>query len=399
MAERVKKVKVMHVITRFDKGGSAENTYLTVRGLDKERYDVCLIRGLSQESRMSSQEAAGAEGSLAEAEKSGVRIITIPELVRNIDPVKDFKAFFRLRSIFMQENPDIVHTHTSKAGILGRWAAFCLAKTPIIVHTPHGHIFWGYFNSWKTSIFIFLERLTARITDRIITLTKQEKKDHLRFAVVAEEKFAVIHSGVDLRSFLDVFVDPADMKEKLGIPRDSFVVGTVGRLTPVKGQKYLIEAAAKIVQREPNALFVFLGDGELLAGFTETASVPGIKDHLKFLGWRPDVADVMSTFDVFVLPSLNEGMGKVLVEAMAMGKPIIASNVGGIQDLVTHGENGLLVPPADSEALANAILDLYENPDKRRSMGEAGKRTAAEYGVDAMLRKIDALYETCLTAS
>jgi glycosyltransferase involved in cell wall biosynthesis len=164
----------------------------------------------------------------------------------------------------------------------------------------------------------------------------------------------------------------------------------------VKGQKYLIEAAAKIVQQEPKAVFVFLGDGELLAGFTEAASVPGIKDHLKFLGWRPDVADVMSTFDVFVLPSLNEGMGKVLVEAMAMGKPIIASDVGGIQDLVAHGENGLLVPPANGETLANAILDLYENPDKRKRMGEAGKRRAAEYGVDAMLRKIDALYQACL---
>ncbi len=390
------KFKVIHVITRFDKGGSAENTFLTVRGLDKERYDVCLISGLSQESRMSRQEAAGAEVNLAEAEKGGVRIITIPELVRNIDPVKDIKALFRLMSIFKQENPDIVHTHTSKAGILGRWAAFFIAKTPIIVHTPHGHIFWGYFNSWKTSVLIFLERLTARITDRIIMLTEQERKDHLRFAVAAEEKFAVIHSGVDLHDFLNVFIDPADVKEKLGIPRDSFVVGTVGRLTPVKGQKYLMEAAAKIVQREPRAMFVFLGDGELLAGFTEMASVPGIKDHLKFLGWRPDVADVMSAFDVFVLPSLNEGMGKVLVEAMAMGKPIIASNVGGIQDLVTHGENGLLVPPADGDALADAILDLYENPDKRESMGKAGRQMAVEYGVDAMLRKIDALYQACL---
>jgi glycosyltransferase involved in cell wall biosynthesis len=143
-------------------------------------------------------------------------------------------------------------------------------------------------------------------------------------------------------------------------------------------------------------MFVFLGDGELLAGFTETASVFGIKDHLKFLGWRPDVADVMSTFDVFVLPSLNEGMGKVIVEAMAMGKPIIASKVGGIQDLVAHGENGLLVPPADSEALAYAILDLYESPDKRRRMGDAGKRISAAYSIDEMLLKVDETYETCL---
>jgi glycosyltransferase involved in cell wall biosynthesis len=395
MVQEATGVKVIHVITRFDKGGSAENTYLTVLGLDKKKYEVYLVRGLSPDSRMSRLEAAGVEENLAEAEKSGVRIITISELVRNINPAKDIKAFFRLMRIFRQEKPDIVHTHTSKAGILGRWAAF-LVKTSIIVHTPHGHIFWGYFNSWKTAVFIFLERLTARITDRIITLTEQERKDHVRIAVAAEEKFAVIHSGVDLRNFLDVSVDPADMREKLGIPRGSFVVGTAGRLTPVKGQRYLIEAAAKVIQQVPGAMFVFLGDGELLAGFTETASVFGIKDHLKFLGWRPDVADVMSTFDVFVLPSLNEGMGKVIVEAMAMGKPIIASKVGGIQDLVAHGENGLLVPPADSEALAYAILDLYESPDKRRRMGDAGKRISAAYSIDEMLLKVDETYETCL---
>ena len=143
-------------------------------------------------------------------------------------------------------------------------------------------------------------------------------------------------------------------------------------------------------------LFVFLGDGQLVNDLKLMTSALGIGDQVKFLGWRPDVAEVMSTFDVFVLPSLNEGMGKVLVEAMAMGKPLIASDVGGIPDLVVQGENGLLVPPANSEALAQAVLDLYENPDKRERMGEAGKRISAAYGVEAMMRKIDDLYQVCL---
>jgi len=358
---------------------------------------VMLIRGLSQESRMSEQEAAAVEKNLTEAEKNGIRIITLPELVRNISPVSDFKTLFSLINIFRQERPDIVHTHTSKAGILGRWAAF-FAKVPIIVHTPHGHVFWGYFNRLKTSAFVFFERLTARITDRIITLTEQEKKEHLRFAIASEGEFTVIHSGVDLTGFSNAKVDAPEMRKKLGIPEESFVVGTVGRLTPVKGHRYLIEAAAELVRQKTDILFVFLGDGELLNDLTEMASALGIKDHVKFLGWRPDVADVMATFDIFVLPSLNEGMGKVLVEAMAMAKPIIASNVGGIHDLITDGENGLLVSPADHEAIADAILSLYRDSAKTKRLCEKGKAIAAGYSADAMIQKIDHLYDEVISA-
>jgi glycosyltransferase involved in cell wall biosynthesis len=385
------KIKVIHVITRFDKGGSSENTFLTIKGLDREKYDVLLIKGLSQESIMGKQEALAVERNLAEAEKSGIRVLTLSGLVRNICPTQDLKVFFSLMRIFKNERPHIVHTHTSKAGILGRWAAF-YTKVPVVIHTPHGHVFWGYFSKWKTFVYIFLERLTALITDRIITLTEQEKKDHLRFSIAPDEKFAVIHSGVDLIQFLKTEIDAREIRDKLGIHRNTFVVGTVGRLTPVKGQRYLIEAAARIVRQKPDTVFVFLGDGELMPELTEMVTSLGIKDHVKFLGWRPDVAEVISTFDVFVLPSLNEGMGKVLVEAMAMGKPIVASDVGGIQSLVMHGKNGLLVPPGDPEAIADTIDSLRRDSAKAKIMGEKGKSIAADYNADAMIRQIDFLY-------
>ncbi len=386
----MEKIKVAHVITRFDKGGSAENTFLTVRGLDKKKYDVLLIKGLSQESRMSEQEETAVAMNLSDAEKNGVRIINLPSLVRSIAPLKDFKALFSLIGIFRRERPAIVHTHTSKAGILGRWAAF-LAKVPVIIHTPHGHVFWGYFNRWKTSIFIFLERLTVPITEKIITLTEQEKKDHLRFSIAPERKFTVIHSGVDLSKFSGATVDAFKMRKKLGIPEEAFVVGTVGRLTLVKGHRYLLEAAAKVVPERQNTVFAFLGDGELLTELTEMASSLGIKDHVKFLGWRPDVADVMATFDIFVLPSLNEGMGKVLVEAMAMGKPIIASNVGGIPDLVKHGENGILTEPGNVSVIAECIDILYNN-SRIDEMGRMGKSIASNFSADSMIMKLDRLY-------
>jgi len=389
-------IKVIHVITRFDKGGASENTFLTVRGLDKDKYEVILIRGLSEESRMGAEEAAAVERNLREAEKSGVRVIAIPELVRNIHPLKDLKTLFALIGLFKIEKPHIVHTHTSKAGILGRWAAF-LAKVEIIVHTPHGHVFWGYFNKWKTACFIILERLSAAITDKIITLTDQEKKDHLRFKIAPDKKFAVIHSGVDLTAFSEPRINAAAMRKKLGIPPEAIVVGTAGRLTPIKGQRYLLEAAASISPRAGNLFFIFLGDGELADELDKTSSLLGIK-NVMFLGWRQDVSEIMSTFDIFVLPSLNEGMGKVLVEAMALGKPVVASDVGGIPDLVTNHHNGLLVPPANVEGLVESINLLLNDQAKRKEMGEKGKDVAADYSAEAMIRKIERLYDEILSS-
>jgi glycosyltransferase involved in cell wall biosynthesis len=387
----MEKIKVIHVITRFDKGGSSENTFLTVQGLDKEKYEVILIRGLAEESCMGTEEAAAVERNLAEAAKGGVRVITIPELVRSIQPLNDLKALFTLIRIFRNEKPRIVHTHTSKAGILGRWAAF-FAKIGIIVHTPHGHVFWGYFDKWKTTCYIFLEKLTSNITDMIITLTEQEKKDHLRFKIASDEKFTVIHSGVDLTAFSDAGINAPAMRENLGIPPEAFVVGTAGRLTPIKGQRYLLEAAAMISSRKTDVFFVFLGDGELAHELGKMASSLEIK-NVMFLGWRQDVPEVMSTFDIFVLPSLNEGMGKVLVEAMALGKPIVASDVGGIPDLVINNYNGLLVPPADVEGLVKSINYLLDDSIKRKEMGDRGKVVAADYSAEKMIEKIDRLYD------
>lgn len=389
------KIKTIHIIARLDKGGSAENTLLTVMGLDREIYDVFLVKGLSVESNMADDETRAVEEMVREAEREGIRIITVPGLVRRIHLFYDLKAFFALIKILRYEHPDIVHTHTSKAGIMGRWAAF-LTGIPVIIHTPHGHVFWGYFGRCKTLFYIILEKLTACITDKIIALTEQEKKDHLHFLIASEDKFSVVHSGINLDRFSNLSVDPAVMKRELEIPEGNLVVGTAGRLTPVKGQRYLIEAARKIVDVKPDTTFVFLGDGELLNELKNMAFRLGIRENVKFLGWRPDVAEVMSTFDIFVLPSLNEGMGRVLVEAMAMGKPIVASDVGGIADLVVDGKNGFLVPAADVEIMVVRINDLLESAEKRKKMGENGKSRSANYSSNLMVKNIDQLYRAML---
>lgn len=386
----MEKIKVIHIITRLDKGGSAEDTLLTVKGLDREIYDVVLVRGLSVESNMTENEVRALEKSVREVEREGIRIITVPSFVRRIHPFCDLKTFFTLIKILRQKRPDIVHTHTSKAGILGRWAAF-FARIPIIVHTPHGHVFWGYFNKWETSFYIIVEKLTACITDKIIAITQQEKNDHLDFHIAIENKFSVVHSGISLGKFFNTSVDSAWMKRELGVPEGNLLVGTTGRLTHIKGHRYLIEAARKIVDKRPDTTFVFLGDGELLNELKNMASRLGIEENVKFLGWRPDVAELMSAFDVFVLPSLNEGMGRVLVEAMALGKPIVASNVGGIPDLVIDGKNGFLVPAADVETMAARIRELLDDPGKREEMGNTGRRYAVGYSSEEMVKKIDLL--------
>ena len=385
------KIKTIHIITRLDKGGSAENTLLTVMGLDREIYDVVLVHGLSIESNMAEDEFRAVEKSLMDVEKEGVRVITIPSLVRRIHLFYDLRAFFALIKILRNERPDIVHTHTSKAGILGRWAAF-FVRVPVIIHTPHGHVFWGYFGKLKTRIFILLEKISALVTDRLVMLTEQEKIDHLHFHIAPENKFSVVHSGINLDEFSNTSVDPAAMKRRLGIPEDNLIVGTVGRLTSIKGHRYLIEAARKIAGSRPDTTFVILGDGELLDELKNMVTRSDIEENIKFLGWRSDVAEVMSTFDIFALPSLNEGMGRVLVEAMALGRPIVASNIGGIPDLVVDGENGYLVPVGDVESLAARIRKLLDDPEKREEMGECGKKIAIDYSANAMVEKIDRVY-------
>lgn len=389
------KIKTVHIITRLDKGGSAENTLLTITGLDKEIYNVILLKGLSIESNIKKDEERAIEKSVREAERDGIKITIVTSLVRNISLFYDLKAFFALFRILRHERPHVVHTHTSKAGILGRWAAF-FSGVPIIIHTPHGHVFWGYFNKWKISFYIILEKLTARITNKIIALTLQEKNDHIHYHIASRDKFSVVHSGINLEKFSKLSYSPAVMKKKLGISEGNLVVGTVGRLTQVKGHRYLIEAARKILDTRQDITFVFVGDGELLDYLLNTTSMLSIQENVKFIGWRQDVAEVMSVFDVFVLPSLNEGMGRVLAEAMVLGKPIVASDVGGIPDLVVHGENGYLFPVGKVDILTKRVLELLDDPLKREEMGNRGRSYAIGYSSKEMVTKIDLIYRHLL---
>jgi glycosyltransferase involved in cell wall biosynthesis len=384
-------MKLLHIITRLDMGGSAQNTLLSCLELSKKNYDVVLAHGLSRESRMTDLEKNSVEKQIERAKGNGLRVIAIPSLVRRIDPVRDIKALWSLWRLIIREKPTIVHTHTSKAGVLGRLAAK-LSGVPYIVHTTHGHVFYGHFKPAVTRVFLLMETFFASITAKMVALTEGERNDLIKYAVCKPDKLLTIHSGVEIDRFLNARVNHKKKKIILGLNPDRQVVGTVGWLLPVKGPEYLLNAMGHVWHRCNAVELVFVGKGQLEQDLKNEASRMGVSEKVKFLGWRDDIHEIIPIFDVFVLPSLNEGMGRVLVEAMASGRPIVASHTGGIPDMVIHEQTGLLVSPADESGLADAIHRILKDPEKAKIMGQKGKVRSKRYSVDSMVAKLDALY-------
>ena len=380
----VEKKRILHIITRMVKGGAQENTLLTVVNLNKNRYQASLVTGPS----------IGPEGEIeSKARQLGVDLTIIPELVREISPIKDAIALYKLYRFIKKGKYDIVHTHSSKAGILGRIAAK-LAGVRIIVHTPHSHVFYGYYGRFVTQIFVWIERFAARFTDRIISLTPLETKEHLQFRVGSPSQFTVVYSGVELKPFLNVIINKEQKRQELGLNESDKVCIFVARLVPVKGHQYLISAMPKILESVPSAKLILVGDGELRDTLEKQSSLLGVKKNVIFTGLRDDIPELLAISDLFVLSSINEGMGKVLVEAMAVRLPVVATNVGGVSAVVVEGETGILVPPKDPKALSDAIIRLLNDTDMSNRMGEAGrKRVDPDFGVEAMIEKIENIYE------
>ena len=380
----MKRFRVAHVITRLCKGGAQENTFSTVRLANRDRFDVDLISGSTY----------GSEGSIEGAVASaGIEILRVPSLVRNPNPWHDLRAYSQLKRIFREKRYDIVHTHTSKAGYIGRLAA-AHAGVPILVHTPHGHIFFGYFSAGLTAFFTRLERHAARKTDQLIALTHRGIEEHLERGVGRRDQWEAIFSGIDLAPYGQSIARREDTRAALGIGADDFLAGAVGRLEPVKGFAYFVEAARVVTGNAPESRFILVGDGSLSGELRSQAADLG--DRFRFPGLRHDVPDLMAAMDVCVVPSLNEGMGRVLLEAGAAGVPVVASKVGGIPEILRDGETGILVAPRDVSGIAEGILTLHGNPDLRKRMSETARKISAGYSLERMVERIEALYETLI---
>jgi glycosyltransferase involved in cell wall biosynthesis len=386
--------KVLHIITRLIKGGASEIALLVVVNLDKTRYQTALVSGPS----------IGPEGEVeSKARRLGVDLTIIPSLIREINPIADLKTLYKLYRFIQARQFDIVHTHTSKAGTLGRLAAK-LAGVPIIVHNPHSHIFYGYYGRFLSYVFVWIEKILALLTDRILTLTSTGKREHIEYGVGPPSKFTVVHSGVPLERFLNAKKITLHkrrlLRQEFGVNENEQICIFVSRLAPVKGHKYLISAIPKVLENVPSAKFLLVGDGELRGNLEQQAflelSLPN--DSVIFTGLRHDVPGLLAISDLFVLSSINEGMGMVLVEAMAAGLPVVATRVGGVADVVVDGETGILVPPRNPNALSDAIVKLLKDENMRRRMGEAGQaRVDPAFGAEAMVRKIESVYEELIT--
>ena len=380
------RIRVLHIITRLIVGGAQENTMLTAALLDRERYAVDIVSGPQ----------TGTEGSLQEEVLSrSIPLAIEPTLVREINPIKDLLALFALYRHIRRGAYTIVHTHSSKAGILGRWAAW-LAKAPIVVHTVHG---WGHHERQNPLIrrfYVLLEKLTQRITDALIVVSPRNTEKGLADRIGTPEKYITIRSGIEMDRFLEPGRPREDVRRELGIPPEAPVVGTVTRLSPQKSPLDYVLAAALVTAQRPDVHFVLVGSGPLREQVESQIAATGLTENVHLTGLRRDVPDLMHSFDIFALSSLWEGLPRVLPQAMAAGLPIVATAVDGNVEAVVDGTNGFLTPPGDPQAMASALLRLVEQPELAARMGQAGRIQAADFSARKMVSDIAILYEALL---
>jgi glycosyltransferase involved in cell wall biosynthesis len=378
--------RVVRLFSRLNIGGPSVHVILLTAGLREKGYDTRLIIGRE----------APSEGNLLDmARRMEIEVEQLGGLGREIRPLADLVTVWQLYRAIRRWRPAIVHTHTAKAGVVGRLAAR-LAGVPIVVHTYHGHVLRGYFGPVKTALFRRLETALGRMTDVAITVSTALRDDLAEMGVAPREKIRVVPLGLDLARFARPHPKGA-LREACHAQPGERLVGVVGRLVPIKDVSCFLQAAAEVVRAGRAARFAVVGDGELRAELEAEAARLGLGPHVTFLGWRKDLEAVYADLDLVVNSSRNEGTPVALIEAMAAGCPVVATDVGGTPDLFGEGARGLLVPAADPHALATAMLRALDEPEEAaRRAAEARAYVMDHHSVDRLLRDIDALYRELL---
>jgi glycosyltransferase involved in cell wall biosynthesis len=312
--------------------------------------------------------------------------------------LRDIVALWRLYRLLRVERPQIVHTHTAKAGFLGRLAAR-MAGVPIIVHTYHGHVLNGYYGPVKSWLLRMMERGLARSTDRLVAVSGLVKEDLIAYRIAPAVKISVIPLGFDLKPFLECRSLKGEFRRELELGSGDKLVGILGRIFPIKNHRLFLESAAQIAQQESNVHFVIVGDGVLRSEMEQYAQDLGIRHKVIFTGWRRDLPRIYADLDLLVVSSNNEGTPVSAIEAMASGCPVVATRVGGLPDVVQDRETGYLVPPKKSQALAAAMLKLIRDSKKAEQMGRLAQLSVKErFSLDRLLRDTENLYEELMTS-
>jgi glycosyltransferase involved in cell wall biosynthesis len=375
-------------------GGPALHVSYLSAGLRDRGYETTLVAG---------SVSRGEQSMAYVAEELGVPVVTIPHLHREISPLRDLLATARLARIMRSERPTILHTHTAKAGAVGRMAALLAgrARPPIIVHTFHGHVLRGYFGRFWTGVFRLLERMLARITDALVAVSPEVRDELVALGVAPASKFRVIRLGIALDTRVPADdAARAETRRVMGIPDGRFVVGWIGRMTGVKRTDVLLRGFRALREDGVDAVLCMVGDGPDRETVERRARELGIVRSSLFLGYQDEVAPYYAAFDALILPSANEGTPVSAIEALAGGRPVVATQVGGVPDVVRDGVDGFLVQPGDVDAMAERLARLAADADLRRRMGEAGSASVrARYSVERLLDDVDALYRRLLAAN
>jgi glycosyltransferase involved in cell wall biosynthesis len=371
----------MRVITRLNIGGPAIHVSLLAARLDPTRYETLLVSGV---------ESPG-EGNMLELGRlPPIDPMIVPTLGRAISPVDDVRALAGLVALARSFKPDIVHTHLAKAGALGRVSAR-LAGVRLIVHTYHGSVFRGYFGQRESALYLGVERALARITTRIIAITPGQQADLVSFGIAPPGKIVEIPLGLDLDQFRNL-PTREDALAALGLSRDDRYVAIVARLVPIKDIPTFLRALSRVTNSLPDVCGLVVGDGPERAAVEGVARDLGLGESCRFLGWRADLTNVYAASDVVALTSLNEGSPVSVIEAMAAGRAVVATAVGGVPDVVGRG-TGILVQAGDHRELADAIVSLLADPQRRTELGRNGRAVAVgRFGSDRLVTDIDRLY-------
>jgi glycosyltransferase involved in cell wall biosynthesis len=374
-------LRIVRVIARLNMGGPAHHVAILSGQLPPDRFHTTLV--------------TGRVGAGEEELPVAVEHVAVTSLAPEIDPRRDLAALATLVRLMRRERPDIVHTHTAKAGLIGRIAArLALGRRPIVIHTYHGHVLEGYFGRLKTALYRVLERVLARTSDVLIGVSQATVDDLVRLRIAPADHFRVIPLGLDLDRFTRLTDADRDAgRAELGLDHRDVTALFMGRLVPIKRVDRLIDAAAGARARGVPLVLVIVGGGELESELRAQASSLGIEDAVRFVGYRADVAPLLAAADLAVLSSASEGTPVALIESAAAGLPLVATDVGGVRDVVVP-DAGQLVAQDDSAGLTKALTDFALDPKRRSTCGEAARRHVVDrYAAKRLLRDVQELYD------
>ncbi|MDR3274781.1 MAG: glycosyltransferase family 4 protein [Endomicrobium sp.] len=370
-------IKICYIITKLELGGAQKVALYTGANINKNIFESILITGVG--------------GVLDDEASKKFKVFQLKNFAREVSPLKDLRALFCIYSILKREKPDIVHTHSSKAGILGRIAAK-LAGIKVVLHTIHGYGFNETQKWYEKYLYVYLEKSCASISNKLIAVSKEDVQKGLKYKIAKESKYTLIRAGIDTEFYKNFNQNP-NFRKSLGINNNIKVITTIGAFKPQKNLKDFVKAASIAFQSVKNVVFLIVGDGQERGELENLILNFNLKENILFLGWRTDIAEILKISDIFVLTSLWEGLPCTILEAMCCSKPVIANAVDGVKEIIVESKTGFLIELHNYKKTAEKIIYLLTNPSEIESMGKnALNSIGQEFNIDYTVKQHEELY-------